>query len=558
MSLTLQKSVVVTLSVVAFLLAASRVNHGLVDSPLPVGPGVTLDEPINVTHGIYLFNAAMRHGPLLFTPAGARAVFGADDYLADHPPLGRLCIGAAHEFTAWLIGGAELSAINLPAARLASCLAFALTVLLAAEFSRRRYGAGTAIAVAVALMLMPRVVAHARLASLETFTSVAWLAALLPVLAWWTRDEPPTNRQAAVSGVFFGLLLLTKIQGILLPPLIVAWAFWQYRVRAIRPLAVWGFVAAVVLFAGWPWLWLDPVDNTIAYFRRASDRLTLYAWYFNHRYTDKAVPWHFPFVMTALTVPASVLLAIGWRVLRRATSGKLLFADIDRVDLLLSLSIAWPLIVFSLPGTPVYDGTRLFLVIMPPLSLLAGRGLMQMFACVRQESGAPKAARVAAGACLALIAADLIFVTQLPGPYAVDYYNFAGQWVQSPSANSPPLEAGYWADALNGDFWKHVPENSTVLVAPVSHQFQLSDWEQCVPIVRQRNIRLVPFEYDPRQRGILLLVHRLADLRPSLRTVPEGAGVLAEISCRGTVLARLMDTTAATWTEVGDWPEEMR
>ena len=117
------------------------------------------------------------------------------------------------------------------------------------------------------------------------------------------------------------------------------------------------------------------------------------------------------------------------------------------------------------------------------------------------------------------------------------------------------LESSYWSDGLNGDFWKQVPANSTVYVAPVSHQFQLSDLRQLVPVVRKRNIRLLPFEYDPQeQRGLVLLNHRLADLRPDLRKVPPGAKIVAESRYCGIVLARLIDTTDGTWSELDDWP----
>ena len=106
------------------------------------------------------------------------------------------------------------------------------------------------------------------------------------------------------------------------------------------------------------------------------------------------------------------------------------------------------------------------------------------------------------------------------------------------------MESSYWSDGLNGSFWQQVPENSTVFVAPVSHQYQLQDIMSLVPIVQQRNIRLVAYEYDPnRQKGLLLLIHRLADLRPELRTVTPGTKVVAETSLDDVVLARLIDTS---------------
>jgi len=134
-------------------------------------------------------------------------------------------------------------------------------------------------------------------------------------------------------------------------------------------------------------------------------------------------------------------------------------------------------------------------------------------------------------------------------PLAISQYGpLAGG---SRGADKLGMEAGYWSDALNSQFWNQVPENSVVYVAPVSHQFQLSDLESLVPIVQQRGIKLVPWEYDPaRQRGLLLLIHRLADLRSSLRAVPTGAKVIAESSRDGVTMARLIDTTDAVFPEL--------
>lgn len=95
------------LSFVASLLAASMVNHGLVDSSLPVGPGLTLDESFNIDQGVYLVDAFAHHGPLLFTPGVAREVFGTPRYLPDHPPLGRFILGASHGLTSTFITGSE-------------------------------------------------------------------------------------------------------------------------------------------------------------------------------------------------------------------------------------------------------------------------------------------------------------------------------------------------------------------------------------------------------------------------------------------------------------------
>ncbi|MEQ9411880.1 MAG: glycosyltransferase family 39 protein [Fuerstiella sp.] len=546
----------VLLAVAGFLVAAARINHGLVDSGLPSGPGLTPDESFNIQQGVYLFDAFMQHGPILFTRSGATEVFGSRDYLPDHPPLGRVVLGAAHQMTSWTLGGARKAAFDVPAARLGSCLLFAMTVLLLAEFSRRRFGIATAVAAAVALMLMPRVVGHARLASLETATSLAWLAACVPLWVWWTEPLPPTSRQCLISGLLWGVLLLTKVQGILLPPLVVGWALWRFRSQAVRPLVLWGLTGAVVFFVGWPWLWLDPIANMMQYLGRATDRSTLYVWYFGQRYADKAVPWHFPFVMTLITLPLILLIGFVANLFRRSRTPS---------QMLMLLSVVWPLIVFAVPGVPVYDGCRLFLIIMPPLALLAGRGLCLLAGFpsepIRHQTpdqapGTPSARSVSArlliiGLLLLLAVRPAVDVLQA---FALDSYSLV---VGGPAgAEWLGMESSYWADGMNRDFWQQVPEDSVVYVAPICHQFLLLDLDRLVPVVAERNIRLRPFEYDPEeQRGLILLIHRLADLRPMLRTVPSGATVVAEARYRNVVLARLIDTTEATWPELPDWPD---
>ena len=412
-----------------------------------------------------------------------------------------------------------------------------MTVLLLAEFCRRRYGWASAVCVAILMISTPALIGHARLAALESATNLAWVAALLPLLAWWTDARPPSTLRACLSGVFWGMLLLTKVQGVLLPPIVFLWAVWQFRWQSLRPLICWTICGGVVFLLAWPWLWLDPIHNLQQYLGRASDRPTLYCWYFGERFADKQVPWHYPFVITLFTLPVGVVLCLLASIRRKRP---------DAMDQLLLLSIAVPLIVFALPGTPVYDGNRLFLIVMPAIVVLAARAFSRFDDTTkdRTDLSRPPISRPVVrwqAAVLGLLVLQP-FGSPIFSPYAISQYGpLAGG---SNGAAWMGMESSYWSDGLNGSFWEQVPENSTVFVAPVSHQFQLQDIMSLVPIVQHRNIRLVPYEYDPeKQKGLLLLIHRLADLRPELRVVPPGATVVAETRLDNVVLARLIDTS---------------
>jgi len=371
---------------------------------------------------------------------------------------------------------------------------------------------------------------------------LAWFAAVVPLLCWWTTPAAPTTRQTFVSGLLWGALLLAKVQGLLLPPLIIVWALWNYRLKAIRPLAVWGFTGAIVFFVGWPWLWIDPVAHIMQYLDKTTDRPQIYVWYFGERIADKLVPWHYPFVITAVTVPVCVLLGLLSRVgLRR----------FERIEVLLAATAIWPLIIFAIPGTPVYDGSRLFLVIMPAIALLAARGTILLWQA-EEKVFSDRWFRMTAA--IVMLVTAVLAIPKVFGPYAMCEYNAVTGGPRG--AFAVGLESDYWASGMNGDFWSQVPEDSTIYVAPVCHQFQLSDLQSMVPAVQQRNIRLLPFEYDPEeQRGLVLLIHRLADLPPYLRNkIPGGAEVVATAQYRGVILAELIDTTDATWEREPNWP----
>jgi len=548
------------LGLTAFVLTGLFVNHGLVESPLPAGPGLTLDESFNIDQGVYLAEALEQHGPLLFEPQTAEDVFQSKRFLPDHPPLGRLLIGLAHQSTSWLIRGSEGTVYNVAAARLGSCFAFACMVFAMTRFALRFYDVSTATATGLMLIGLPHLMGHARLAALETSTNLTWVIAVLPLMVWWTDEKPPSLYRVVISGILWGLLLLTKVQGILLPPAVIVWCLLRFRQHALLPLMLWGLCGGLVFLAGWPWIWSDPVDHVLQYLGRTTERSTLYCWYLGQRYDDRLVPWHYPFVTLLLSLPAWTLMGLGLRLCQ----GRL-----DRREQVLLLTSAVPLCVFTVPGVPVYDGTRLFLVCLPGVAFLAGRGLSPLLnsavplsAVFRSRTAHhddPKHVRVEKStdrkpappfpwSKRKLLTTALLMGLPIPWtlqPFAINQYGMLAGGNRGAAALG--MEAGYWADALNGEFWNGVPEGSTVYVAPVSHQFQLPDLEMLVPVIQQRKIRLIAWEYDlQKQNGLLLLIHRLADLRMNLRENPPGSQQISDVRLSGVFLARLIRTQPKT------------
>jgi hypothetical protein len=418
----------------------------------------------------------------------------------------------------------------------------------------------------MSLLLMPRVFGHAHLAALETCIGLTYLIAILVVARTWTGRAPVPalgSRSgiavswwfAAMAGIALGGAMLTKIQGVLLVVPVSVWAFAHWRLRGVRPLLIWGLVGLATFFLFWPWLWFDPVGRFQEYLGRTTQRVELNVWYFGQRYADRDVPWHFPAIMFLSTVP------IGLQLL-----GFLgVFGGRDpiwkeRPAQLLLGAIVFPLVLFSLPRIAVYDGDRLFLVVFPLWAIVIGRGgalawqrLAEKIEPARASTNAGKPAglpklrsgRLVLTCCFVALQGWGIVATW---PCFLSYYNITVGGLRG--AKRLGLELDYWGEAVTRDFLERVvqtvPDGARIDVAPVLHQFQLSEMIVQSPVLRHRGIVLSPYDRDaPMHSDYLIVFGRMADLSPHLRKLIEAAPAVIEVRRRGVRLAGLFDTRSS-------------
>ncbi|MBX3443440.1 MAG: hypothetical protein KF774_13625 [Planctomyces sp.] len=506
------------------------------------GPGITLDESFNVETGVYLIRSLREFGLAALHPDSVREIWGAAAYNPDHPPLGRLALGLAHDANV----DRESSGIRDSAARPASAIAFALTVWLVAWCGGRWYGRTAGIVGGASVLLMPRQFGHAHLASLETFIGLAYAAAVLAIAETWSVDAEVASRAGGRrplpgwgnvlgGGALIGLALLTKIQAVFLGPAVAVWALARFGMRGLPRLAACGGMALAVFFAGWPWLWLDPAAHLHEYFARTTERQTLYCFYWGERWADLDVPWHYPWVQFAVVVPLGLQL-LGLVGLGTGEDGRSARRD-PRLALVL-LAVVIPLIVFSLPGIRVYDGERLFAVSFPLWGIVIGRGGARAMAWLRARLSAPAAISIAT----AFVAAQGWGLARLH-PCQLSYYNLAVGGLQG--AAGLGFETSYWADSLTESLQRRiveaVPRGSRIDVAPVLHPIYLDHLLSQSPLLQAAELRLEP--YDDKVPGgsrLVLLFHRRADPWESLDPPPEGTEVLARLERAGVPLATLL------------------
>ncbi|MCA8983476.1 MAG: hypothetical protein KDA76_06935 [Planctomycetaceae bacterium] len=510
---------------------------------LGAGPGITLDESFNVQQGVLLVEAFRAYGVFLFDPMNAREIFGGEGgipYLPDHPPLGRWILGVAHH-AMWSLLEPESPAgpAVTACARAGSSLLFGLTICLIGMTAGRWQGPLAGWFGAAAVLLMPRLFGHAHLASLESAVNLTYALAVLCLAHGFTRNKstaaPDTGADAEVTlplswraglfpGLMLGLALLTKIQGFLILPCGLVWAICYWRRQALVPMLTWGVVGGLVFFLGWPWLWLDPLGHAGKFLGSATDRVSLHNYYVGTVFADVDTPWHYPWVMFLVTVPIG-LHACGmlgaWRSVREWR---------QRPEGILPLAcLLFPLVLFSTRG-PVYDGTRLFLMIFPLWALFIGRGAIDIYARLCRKFPAHQAL-----GCLCLLFLLQGYGLLATHPCQLSYYNLL---VGGPAgARKLGFEATYWGDSLTRPFLEeclhHIPPGSEVQVAPVLHQFQCEELVTQSPLVRARKVRFVPFERKAEddhstQPRYYLVFARYADLPEPFRSALAGPSATIE------------------------------
>jgi hypothetical protein len=560
----------------------------LAGTPLGVfdGPGLTLDEGFNVDVGVRLADSVL---------SGDLAEYARrTGELPDHPPLGRLWLGIAHELALLVV---PVQGVDAPyvigLARTGSAVAFGLALFLVGVTARRlatrlwpsvaedgqpspgeRGSWGTSFLAGLAAMLalgtLPRMFAHAHIASLETCVALSWML----VIAYALDREEDLDQPlvAAKLGFLLGLAWLTKVQGVLLAPVLVAWLvgralFWptgiwrtatspdvsgrasprdatrrmvlnRWLVGCVIPMTLVLGGAGVTFLLGWPWLWGDVIGRTAEYLGRTADRTPTLVWYAGRVFVDKEVPWHYPWCQLVASCSLIALLcgAAGWFAMRRRLPG---------ATALLAGCLLFPLVLFSVPGVAVYDSERLFSMIFPLGAVACGVGI----AAFAHWYGAfptyslRKVRIAAASACLLQIAMELM-ILRSTWPCSLSAYGLTVEGL------SGAVRAGYartyWGDSITrtlmSQLRKTVPEGATIELLPVMHPFQIPVLASQTPAILEGRYSLIPYNTRrPAGRRFLLVFFRDDYLEPEFRAaVPPGQS-LAEVRRQGVLLAGLYE-----------------
>jgi 4-amino-4-deoxy-L-arabinose transferase-like glycosyltransferase len=451
-----------------------------IDRDTPVTDDARFYVPAAASYGNWLVRAITLDGDAL-SRSGIDRAFAVNH---EHPPVAKYVMALGwlllHRWSGWTD--------EVTACRAGITLLWALMCALVFAAVSRVRGTNAGAFAAGALVLMPRVLFHGQVETLDLP-----VAALLLASSWalWRSLETRRWLHAGLTVLLFALALGCKLNApfFLLAALAYGLIVWPPRlswgglISSPIPLVLVGLVviSPLVTWLSWPWLWFDTWARLQSYIHFHIQHYGILFYYGGKLYGDEVAPWHAAWVMTALTVSVPILLmaVIGtyqplaavirqigglWRSTSAASDGPTdnadgsdaarfaqddedtaersdgrasLLADADpstRLGLLALLQALVQLIAVSLPGVPAYGGVKLFLPAFPFIAILAGLGFSllwrEIFALALSERWRFS---LAAATFSVLLLPGLIGVVAYHGTW-LSYYNELGGGLRGAAA----------------------------------------------------------------------------------------------------------------------------
>jgi hypothetical protein len=246
-------------------------------------------------------------------------------------------------------------------------------------------------------------------------------------------------RVGAVFAVFYLGLAVLAATFLLAPP----GERLRWFLRACLALVPAGLVALALMALLWPWSVLAPGNLFTAATAFSHFSFLLHTLVDGQVYLNGQVPRTYlsryllvrlPELLLVGLTAALALLPARWRQARREGAGSLWLAR----HLPLLLACVFP-IAFTLASAPaLYNGTRHFLFVVPPLAVLGGLGWVWLAGAL------PRLAPALAAGAAGLAAFHLVTLARLH-PYEYVYYNQLAGGL--PGAHTK-WETDYWADTV--------------------------------------------------------------------------------------------------------------
>ncbi|MCA9430025.1 MAG: glycosyltransferase family 39 protein [Candidatus Omnitrophica bacterium] len=462
-----------------------------------------------------------------FTEESIRKHFETE---SDHPSLPRTLMALGR--FAFPDSYSDRFAFRLPVALIVSLFTAAFF-----WFLQRSAGIFPAIAGTLFLVFHPRWFAHSHLAEYDILIAVAWWAAAVSYMWAFSETETLSEREkwtrAIIASSLFGLALATKLHAFFLPFPLLAWTLLFRRWEAWRWAVLSAFLGPALYLGSQPYLWWNTLERLQNRFLDYSQKVPITTYYLGEWYPGN-VPWHYPWVLLAATLPVGFFLfaLVGVAgTLRNGLNSSIRFSPrMKRCTFYILNAITTPLI-FSWKSP--YDGIRLFIIALPFLAMIAAEGMALCYEFLLTRPNTRRRPIVFVGAIAVLILLQIASCYRCH-PFQLAYYSPLIGGVRG--AHALGFETTYWCDALNDDFIDSLKRELEGPQNIALHAMDTPPWEEF------RKEGKIPVDWRFNQPGfpdLHIVQFRQGFFGPFERRLVEShADVLAENQLFGVPLIR--------------------
>lgn len=315
----------------------------------------------------------------------------------------------------------------------------ALLVVLLFAFGLRFMGAPAAAFGALSFVLIPQVFFHSHLACFDMPITALNFAVLL---AFWRAERGGGLVAALLCGALWGLALLCKNNAFFLPVglLLYFFATWRWRAKdwSLLGLAVpriptaffaMALLGPLLLYAGWPLLWHDPLKHMTDYLSFHMRHEHYLQAYFGEVLQTPPFPVSYPFVLSFFMLPPLFLALLVPGLLRFLWAGNLAQPEQKRpvgdrafIVAFVLINMALPICIIALPSTPIFGGLKHWLLTLAFAGLLVGLGFQWLLESVKGAVSGRLAGLLAAALFLLLLAPSAVDAVKY-APAGTSYFN---------------------------------------------------------------------------------------------------------------------------------------
>jgi hypothetical protein len=210
------------------------------------------------------------------------------------------------------------------------------------------------------------------------------------------------------------------------------------------------FISPLVFVLCWPWLWRDTFLRIFGYLNFYTSHKFTSVYYFGKFYNLVVAPWHYPLVYTIAVIPiVTLIMIIGGMIPRFINWRHKETRQADALPMLFLWMGLFPILFQSLPGTPRYDGIRLFLSAFPFLAVLGGLGFAALLDKLKQHPVIQRklSPGLLSSGLLVILLAPSVYHLYDTHPYELSYYNVLIGGING--AKQAGMESTYWGESLS-------------------------------------------------------------------------------------------------------------